>query len=42
MNIGSWLRNLRLEQYAPAFRENDVDADKRDLKEAKALLERLT
>jgi len=26
MNVAEWLRNLGLEQYEPAFRENDVDA----------------
>ena len=27
MDIGAWLRGLGLEQYAPAFRDNDVDAE---------------
>ncbi len=27
MDIAAWLRGLGLEQYAPAFRENDVDAE---------------
>ena len=27
MDIGGWLRKLGLEQYEPAFRENDVDAE---------------
>ena len=27
MDVASWLRNLRLEQYAAAFRENAVDAE---------------
>ena len=26
MDVGDWLRKLGLEQYGPAFRENDVDA----------------
>jgi len=26
MDVADWLRKLGLEQYAPAFRENDVDA----------------
>jgi hypothetical protein len=26
MNVGEWLRSLRLEQYERAFRENDIDA----------------
>ena len=26
MNVTDWLRNLGLERYAAAFRENDVDA----------------
>jgi len=25
MNVAKWLRDLRLEQYAPAFRDNDID-----------------
>ncbi len=25
MGVGSWLRNLGLEQYAPTFAENGVD-----------------
>jgi len=27
LDIGNWLRGLGLEQYAPAFRDNDVDAE---------------
>jgi len=27
MDIPAWLRELRLEQYAPAFRDNDVDGE---------------
>jgi len=27
MNIGDWLRNLGLERYEHAFRENDIDAE---------------
>ena len=27
MEIGVWLRGLGLEQYAPAFRDNDIDAE---------------
>ncbi|MFL5283891.1 MAG: AAA family ATPase [Rhodopila sp.] len=27
MDVGAWLRNLRLEQYETAFRANDVDAE---------------
>ena len=27
MDIGNWLRGLGLEQYAPAFRDNDVDGE---------------
>jgi hypothetical protein len=27
MDIAAWLRRLGLEQYAPAFRDNDVDAE---------------
>src|SRR5215467_6319774 len=27
MDVVAWLRGLRLEQYAPAFRDNDVDAE---------------
>ena len=27
MDVVTWLRGLGLEQYAPAFRENDVDAE---------------
>jgi class 3 adenylate cyclase len=27
MDVAEWLRGLGLEQYAPAFRENDVDAE---------------
>jgi hypothetical protein len=26
VDIAAWLRSLGLEQYEPAFRENDVDA----------------
>ena len=26
-DIGSWLGELGLERYAPAFRDNDIDAD---------------
>ena len=25
MDVGAWLRNLGLEQYATAFRENEID-----------------
>ena len=25
MNVAAWLRGLGLEQYVPAFRDNDVD-----------------
>ena len=25
MEIGSWLRSLGLERYAPSFRENEID-----------------
>jgi hypothetical protein len=27
MDIAAWLRGLGLEQYEPAFRDNDVDGD---------------
>ena len=27
MDIAGWLRSLGLEQYEPAFRENEIDAD---------------
>jgi hypothetical protein len=27
MNVAAWLRGLGLEQYAPAFRDNDVDSE---------------
>ena len=27
MDVGAWLRGLGLEQYAPAFRDNDVDGE---------------
>jgi len=27
MDVGAWLRGLGLEQYAPAFRANDVDSE---------------
>ena len=27
MEIAAWLRGLGLEQYAPAFRDNDVDSE---------------
>ena len=27
MDISAWLRGLGLEQYAPAFRDNDVDGE---------------
>src|SRR5689334_5605724 len=27
MDVGEWLKSLGLEQYAAAFRENDVDAE---------------
>jgi len=27
MDIAAWLRDLGLERYAPAFRDNDVDAE---------------
>jgi hypothetical protein len=27
MDIGDWLRGIRLEQYEPAFRENKIEAD---------------
>src|SRR5262245_43420723 len=27
MDIEAWLRGLRLEQYAPAFRDNHIDAE---------------
>jgi hypothetical protein len=27
MDIAGWLRELGFEQYAPAFRDNDVDAE---------------
>src|ERR1700756_439953 len=27
MDVSAWLRGLGLEQYAPAFRDNDVDAE---------------
>ena len=27
MDIAAWLRGLGLEQYAPAFRDNDVDGE---------------
>ncbi len=27
MDVAAWLRGLRLEQYAPAFRDNDVDGE---------------
>ena len=26
-NVAAWLRSLGLEQYEPAFRENDIDAE---------------
>jgi hypothetical protein len=26
-NLADWLRSLGLEQYGPAFRENDIDAE---------------
>jgi SAM domain (Sterile alpha motif) len=29
MDIGRWLRGLGLEQYEPAFRENEIEADGR-------------
>jgi len=28
MDIAAWLQGLGLERYVPAFRDNDVDADK--------------
>jgi SAM domain (Sterile alpha motif) len=27
MEVAAWLRGLGLEQYAPAFRDNDVDGE---------------
>ena len=27
MDIAAWLRGLGLEQYAPAFRDNDIDGE---------------
>ena len=27
MDVAAWLRGLGLEQYAPAFRDNDVDSE---------------
>jgi hypothetical protein len=27
MDVAEWLRGLGLEQYAPAFRDNDVDSE---------------
>jgi hypothetical protein len=27
MDVAAWLRGLGLEQYAPAFRDNDVDVE---------------
>src|ERR1700720_2914489 len=27
MDVAAWLRGLALEQYAPAFRDNDVDGE---------------
>src|SRR4051794_28229419 len=27
MDVADWLRGLRLEQYAPAFRDNDIDGE---------------
>ena len=27
MDIAAWLRSLGLEQYAPAFRDNDIEAE---------------
>jgi hypothetical protein len=27
MDVATWLRGLGLEQYAPAFRDNDVDGE---------------
>ena len=27
MNVTEWLRGLGLEQYAPAFRDNNIDAE---------------
>ena len=27
MDVAEWLRGLGLEQYAPAFRDNDIDAE---------------
>ncbi len=27
MNVEGWLKDLRLEQYAEAFAENDIDAE---------------
>jgi hypothetical protein len=27
MDVAAWLRGLGLEQYAPAFRDNDVDRE---------------
>jgi len=27
MDVAAWLRGLRLEQYAPAFHDNDVDGE---------------
>jgi hypothetical protein len=27
MDIGEWLRGLGLEQYEPAFRDNDIDGE---------------
>ena len=27
MDIAAWLRSLELEQYEPAFRENEIDAE---------------
>ena len=27
MDVAAWLRGLGLEQYAPAFRDNDIDGE---------------
>ena len=27
MDVAEWLRGLGLEQYAPAFRDNDIDGE---------------
>jgi hypothetical protein len=27
MEVAAWLRGMGLEQYAPAFRDNDVDSE---------------